>query len=73
VTRNSLRTYRGLAAEHLEVLAGDKGEANLGLDDPTWQRLADTVDLDRRPRRAGQPRAALQPAVRAERAPVPRS
>ena len=27
------------------VLAGDKGEANLGLDDATWQRLADTVDL----------------------------
>ncbi len=29
----------------LEVIAGDKGEANLGLDDHTWQRLADTVDL----------------------------
>jgi fatty acid CoA ligase FadD9 len=40
-----LAHYRGLAAEHLEVLAGDKGEANLGLDDATWQRLADTVDL----------------------------
>ncbi|MBB5162759.1 carboxylic acid reductase [Mycobacterium sp. AZCC_0083] len=40
-----LAHYRGLAAEHLEVLAGDKGEANLGLDDTTWQRLADTVDL----------------------------
>ncbi len=40
-----LRTYRRLSAEHLEVLAGDKGEANLGLDDHTWQRLADTVDL----------------------------
>ncbi|MGO8848250.1 thioester reductase domain-containing protein, partial [Mycobacterium sp.] len=25
--------------------AGDKGEANLGLDPQTWQRLADTVDL----------------------------
>ena len=34
-----------LAADHLEVLAGDKGEANLGLDPQTWQRLADTVDL----------------------------
>jgi fatty acid CoA ligase FadD9 len=32
-------------AGHLEVLAGDKAEANLGLDPPTWQRLADTVDL----------------------------
>ncbi|CAN5433671.1 thioester reductase domain-containing protein [soil metagenome] len=40
-----LEHYRTLAAEHLEVLAGDKGEANLGLDDATWQRLADTVDL----------------------------
>jgi fatty acid CoA ligase FadD9 len=40
-----LRHYRELAADHLEVIAGDKGEANLGLDAPTWQRLADTVDL----------------------------
>jgi fatty acid CoA ligase FadD9 len=40
-----LEHYRSLAADHLEVLAGDKGEANLGLDEHTWQRLADTVDL----------------------------
>jgi fatty acid CoA ligase FadD9 len=40
-----LEHYRSLAAGHLEVIAGDKGEANLGLDDATWQRLADTVDL----------------------------
>ncbi|MFN3007494.1 carboxylic acid reductase [Mycolicibacterium wolinskyi] len=40
-----LAHYRELAADHLEVIAGDKGEANLGLDDDTWQRLADTVDL----------------------------
>jgi fatty acid CoA ligase FadD9 len=40
-----LEHYRTLAADHLEVLAGDKGEANLGLDDATWQRLAHTVDL----------------------------
>ncbi len=40
-----LRHYNHLAAEHLEVIAGDKGEANLGLDQKTWQRLADTVDL----------------------------
>ncbi|MDT5216051.1 MAG: fatty acid CoA ligase FadD9 [Mycobacterium sp.] len=40
-----LAHYRELAAEHLEVFAGDKGEANLGLSDATWQRLADTVDL----------------------------
>ena len=37
--------YRELAADHLEVIAGDKGEENLGLDQQTWQRLADTVDL----------------------------
>jgi fatty acid CoA ligase FadD9 len=40
-----LAHYGELAADHLEVLAGDKGEANLGLDAQTWQRLADTVDL----------------------------
>jgi fatty acid CoA ligase FadD9 len=40
-----LRHYHELAADHLEVIAGDKGEANLGLDQQTWQRLADTVDL----------------------------
>ncbi len=40
-----LAHYRELAADHLEVIAGDKREANLGLDHQTWQRLADTVDL----------------------------
>jgi fatty acid CoA ligase FadD9 len=40
-----LAHYRELAADHLEVIAGDKGEADLGLDPQTWQRLADTVDL----------------------------
>jgi fatty acid CoA ligase FadD9 len=40
-----LRHYQELAADHLEVIAGDKGEADLGLDRQTWQRLADTVDL----------------------------
>ena len=40
-----LAHYRELAAEHLEVIAGDKGEANLGLAPETWQRLADTVDF----------------------------
>jgi fatty acid CoA ligase FadD9 len=40
-----LEHYRSLAADHLEVLAGDKGDANLGLAQETWQRLADTVDL----------------------------
>jgi fatty acid CoA ligase FadD9 len=39
-----LEHYRELA-EHLEVLAGDKGEADLGLERSVWQRLADTVDL----------------------------
>lgn len=39
------QTYQRLAEGHLEVLAGDKGERDLGLDGATWQRLADTVDL----------------------------
>ncbi len=37
--------FRALAKGHLDVLAGDIGEPNLGLDDATWQRLARTVDL----------------------------
>src|SRR6202041_3351668 len=37
--------FRELAAEHLEVIPGDIGEANLGLDDATWRRLAESVDL----------------------------
>ncbi|MFB1297261.1 carboxylic acid reductase [Mycobacterium sp. pW049] len=40
-----LEHYRRLADGHLEVIAGDKGEPDLGLDPRTWQRLADTVDL----------------------------
>ncbi|OBF18061.1 oxidoreductase [Mycobacterium kubicae] len=40
-----LAHYQELAADHLEVIAGDKGEANLGLEPQVWQRLADTVDL----------------------------
>jgi fatty acid CoA ligase FadD9 len=40
-----LTHYQDLAADHLEVLAGDKGDANLGLSQDDWQRLADTVDL----------------------------
>ena len=40
-----LRHYRQLAANHLEVIAGDKSEPDLGLPLQTWQRLADTVDL----------------------------
>lgn len=40
-----LQHFRDLAARHLQVLAGDIGDANLGLDDPTWNRLAETVDL----------------------------
>jgi len=39
-----LQHYRSLS-DHLEVIAGDKGDANLGLSQETWQRLADTVDL----------------------------
>jgi fatty acid CoA ligase FadD9 len=32
-------------AAHLEVIAGDKAKANLGIDAQTWERLSDTVDL----------------------------
>jgi fatty acid CoA ligase FadD9 len=37
--------FRTLAANHLEVLAGDLGAANLGVDSATWDRLAQSVDL----------------------------
>jgi amino acid adenylation domain-containing protein/thioester reductase-like protein/non-ribosomal peptide synthase protein (TIGR01720 family) len=40
-----LRRFRKLAADRLVVIAGDKGEPNLGLDQQTWQGLAGTVDL----------------------------
>jgi amino acid adenylation domain-containing protein/thioester reductase-like protein/non-ribosomal peptide synthase protein (TIGR01720 family) len=39
-----LRHFQELAADHLEVIAADKGEHNLGMDQQTWQRLAHTVD-----------------------------
>jgi len=37
--------FRALADRHLEVLAGDLAEADLGLDGSTWDRLARSVDL----------------------------
>ena len=37
--------FRELAADRLEVVVGDIGEPNLGLDQATWERLAKTVDL----------------------------
>ncbi len=40
-----IREFRELAAAHLEVIPGDIGEPNLGLDDRTWDRLAERVDL----------------------------
>ncbi|GHH34861.1 oxidoreductase [Lentzea cavernae] len=39
------RTFEKLAAEHLEVLAGDIAEPGLGLDETTWERLTGEVDL----------------------------
>ena len=33
-----------MADNHLEVLAGDKSEENLGLDESTWRRLSHDVD-----------------------------
>jgi len=40
-----LADYQELAADHLQVIAGDKEDANLGLDQQRWKWLADTVDL----------------------------
>jgi fatty acid CoA ligase FadD9 len=40
-----MQHFQALAEKHLEVLPGDIGEANLGLDEDTWKRLAETVDL----------------------------
>ncbi|MFD9792504.1 thioester reductase domain-containing protein [Streptomyces sp. NPDC059070] len=37
--------YRRAAAGRLQVVPGDIGEPDLGLDAATWRRLADTVDL----------------------------
>ncbi len=37
-----LRHFKELAADRLEVVAA---RANLGLDQPMWRRLAETVDL----------------------------
>src|SRR5262249_30356560 len=39
------REFDDLAAEHLEVIAGDIGEPNLGLEKASWDRLARSVDL----------------------------
>ncbi len=39
-----LARFRRLAADHLEVIAGDIGEPNLGLDRVTWDRLAHNID-----------------------------
>ncbi|WP_411158523.1 carboxylic acid reductase [Streptomyces sp. CBMA291] len=40
-----VRTFEALAADHLEVVAGDLAEPRLGLDEETWDRLAEEVDL----------------------------
>ncbi|MBL7493800.1 thioester reductase domain-containing protein [Frankia sp. AgB1.9] len=37
--------FQRLSARHLEVVAGDLSEPDLGLDEATWRRLAETVDL----------------------------
>jgi fatty acid CoA ligase FadD9 len=37
--------FEKLAATHLEVLAGDLGEPQLGLSDGDWEQLAKSVDL----------------------------
>jgi fatty acid CoA ligase FadD9 len=40
-----LQRFRALAAGHLKVIVGDIGEPNLGLDQATWEWLAQSVDL----------------------------
>ena len=40
-----LQRFRALAADHLKIVVGDIGEPNLGLDQPTWEWLAQSVDL----------------------------
>jgi fatty acid CoA ligase FadD9 len=40
-----LERFRSLAAAHLEVIVGDIGDPNLGLDQATWDSLAQRVDL----------------------------
>jgi fatty acid CoA ligase FadD9 len=40
-----LERFQTLAADHLEVIPGDIGEPNLGLDQANWATLADRVDL----------------------------
>jgi fatty acid CoA ligase FadD9 len=40
-----MRHFEELAVGHLEVLAGDLSEPDLGLSRADWQRLAETVDL----------------------------
>ncbi|QBI55454.1 carboxylic acid reductase [Streptomonospora litoralis] len=41
----ALERFGALAAQNLEVVAGDLAEEQLGLDATTWNRLADEVDL----------------------------
>ncbi|WP_084229312.1 non-ribosomal peptide synthetase [Mycobacterium sherrisii] len=40
-----LAHFRDLAAGRLRVIAGDKAKTRLGLDEQTWQQLAESVDL----------------------------
>ncbi|ORB11408.1 hypothetical protein BST36_30435, partial [Mycolicibacterium moriokaense] len=40
-----LNHFHDLAADRLQVVAGDKGAESMGLDPQTWQRLAESVDL----------------------------
>jgi fatty acid CoA ligase FadD9 len=40
-----LQRFEGLAARHLRIVAGDVSEPCLGLAEPVWHQLADSVDL----------------------------
>ena len=59
--------YRELAADHLEVVVGDKGEAEPRAGSADLAAAGRHRRPDRRPRGPGQPRPALQPAVRPQR------
>ncbi len=59
-----LTHFRALADKHLEVLAGDIGDSNLGLDAGHLATPGRHGRRHRAPGGPGEPRAPLQPAVR---------
>ena len=62
-----LARFRELAADRLEVVVGDIGEPNLGLDQADVGAAGANCGPDRASGCAGQPRLTLRPVVRSER------